>query len=94
LRLPWGVAPLFEQWLERHAPGQKEKVLNRVKDMRGGKLYDAQWGERMRGTGFYAEQMAQLYQIARRKAGFPPGRRAPLNTEAFRVPTNQLMMEF
>jgi DNA repair photolyase len=94
LRLPWGVAPLFEEWLERHAPGQKEKVLNRVRDMRGGKLYNSEWGERMRGTGFFAEQMAQLYQIARRRAGFPSHRRAPLNTAAFRVPSDQLMMEF
>jgi DNA repair photolyase len=92
LRLPWAVAPLFEQWLERHAPGHKEKVLNRVREMRGGKLYNSDWGERMRGTGFYAEQMAQLYQVARRKAGFPPHRRAPLNTSAFRVPTAQLSL--
>jgi hypothetical protein len=48
----------------------------------------------MRGTGFFAEQMAQLYQVARRRAGFPPHRRAPLSTAAFRVPTNHMMMEF
>ena len=94
LRLPWAVAPLFEQWLERHAPGQKEKVLNRVRDMRGGKLYDAEWGERMRGTGFFAEQMRQLYEVSRRRAGFPLHRRAPLSIDAFRVPTNQLTLDF
>jgi DNA repair photolyase len=94
LRLPWAVAPLFEQWLDRHSPGQKDKVLNRVREMRSGKLYNADWGERMRGTGFYAEQMAQMYQVARRKAGFPPDRRAPLRTDAFRVPTAQLSLDF
>ena len=92
LRLPWAVAPLFEQWLERHAPGQKEKVLNRVREMRGGKFYQADFNQRMRGTGFYADQMKQMYQIARRKAGIPEHRRAPLNTAAFRVPSDQLSL--
>src|SRR4030095_14711372 len=70
LRLPWAVAPLFEAWLERHAPGSKEKVLGRIRDMRGGKLYDARWGVRSRGEGFFAEQMGAMFAIARRKAGF------------------------
>ena len=38
--------------------------------MRGGKLYDAQWGSRMRGEGIFAEQIAQMFDVARRKAGF------------------------
>jgi len=94
LRLPWAVAPLFEQWLERHAPGQKEKVLGRVREMRGGKLYNAKWGERMSGTGIFAEQMRRLYEVSRRKAGFPPERRAALSIDSFRVPTNQLTFGF
>jgi len=36
VRLPHGVAPLFEQWLEEHFPGSKEKILSRIRDMRGG----------------------------------------------------------
>ena len=58
LRLPWAVAPLFEQWLEEHFPDRKDKVLNRIRDLRGGKLYDAQWGVRGRGTGIFADQIA------------------------------------
>ena len=46
LRLPWAVAPLFEKWLEEHYPDRKEKVMNRVRDLREGKLYDPQWGIR------------------------------------------------
>src|SRR5438105_5371165 len=49
LRLPWAVAPLFEHWLEERFPDRKEKVLNRIRDLRGGKLYDPQWGVRGRG---------------------------------------------
>jgi DNA repair photolyase len=94
LRLPWGVAPLFEAWLERHAPGQKEKVLGRLRDMRGGKLYKAEFGERMRGTGFYAEQMKALYQVSRRRVGFPKAEgRWEVSTDAFRVPTPQMMLD-
>ncbi|HEX3068555.1 MAG TPA: PA0069 family radical SAM protein, partial [Thermoanaerobaculia bacterium] len=48
LRLPWAVAPLFEKWLEEHYPDRKEKVMNRVRDLREGKLYDPQWGVRQR----------------------------------------------
>jgi DNA repair photolyase len=89
LRLPWAVAPLFEAWLERYAPGHKEKVLNRIRDMRGGKLYDARWGKRSLGEGFFAEQMGALFELARRKAGLT-GDVPELSTTAFRVPTEQL----
>lgn len=93
LRLPFAVAPLFEAWLDRHAPGQKEKVLSRVRSMRGGKLYDAKFGERMKGTGFFADELKKLYEISRRKAGFVPGERYELSTAAFRVPGPQMMLE-
>jgi DNA repair photolyase len=69
VRLPYAVAPLFEQWLETHFPDRKEKVLNRLRAMRGGKLYDAQWGKRFSGEGIFAEQIAQMFEVARRKAG-------------------------
>ena len=69
LRLPHAVAPLFEQWLQTHFPDRKEKVLNRLRTMRGGKLYDSQFGKRMRGEGIFADQIDQLFEVARRKAG-------------------------
>jgi DNA repair photolyase len=85
VRLPYANAPLFEKWLETHFPDRKEKVLNRIKAMRGGKMYDAQWGKRMRGEGIFAEQIAQMFEVARRKAGFKD-ERGELSTEHFRRP--------
>lgn len=91
LRLPFAVAPLFTEWLERHAPGHKEKVLSRIRSMRGGKLYNAQWGTRMKGEGFFAEQIKALFELGYRKAGFS-GDYAPLDASSFRVPTDQLSL--
>ena len=69
LRLPWAVAPLVEKWLEEHFPDRKEKVLNRVRDLRGGKLYDARWGVRGRGEGIFAQQIAGLFEASCRRLG-------------------------
>jgi DNA repair photolyase len=89
LRLPWAVAPLFEAWLDRHAAGSKEKILGRVREMRRGKLYDSRWGARMRGEGFFATQLSELFRVAHRKAGFPQNVPS-LSGGSFRVPTAQL----
>jgi DNA repair photolyase len=85
LRLPHAVAPLFEHWLQTHFPDRKEKVLNRLRAMRGGKLYDSQFGQRMRGEGIFADQIDQLFEVARRKAGIA-NRESNLSTAAFRRP--------
>ena len=85
LRLPHAVAPLFEKWLETHFPDRKEKVLNRLRAMRGGKLYDSKFGQRMRGEGIFADQIDQLFDVARRKAGIA-GRGGELSAAAFRRP--------
>ena len=85
LRLPHAVSPLFEQWLETHFPEKKEKVLNRLRALRGGKLYDAEFGKRMRGEGIFADQMDRLFDVACRKAGIA-GNRLELSTAAFRRP--------
>jgi DNA repair photolyase len=85
LRLPYANASLFEKWLETHFPDRKEKVLNRIKSMRGGKLYDARWGKRMRGDGIFAEQIEAMFDVARRKAGIQ-NNRGELSTAAFRRP--------
>jgi DNA repair photolyase len=88
LRLPWAVAPLFERWLEEHFPDRKEKVLNRMRELRGGKLYDAQWGVRGRGTGVFADQIEALFDVTCRKLGLNE-RREELSTEHFRRRTLQ-----
>ena len=85
VRLPYANAPLFEKWLETHFPDRKNKVLNRIRSMRGGKLYDAQWGKRMRGEGIFAEQIEMMFDVARRKAGFKDEPRG-LSIASFRRP--------
>jgi DNA repair photolyase len=85
VRLPLTVAPVFEQWLTEHSPDRKEKVLNRLRAMRGGKLNDPRFGARMRGEGIFAEQISQMFHVARRKAGFPE-EGPELSTAAFRRP--------
>jgi DNA repair photolyase len=91
VRLPWAVAPLFAEWLDRHAPGHKDKILSRIQSMRGGKLYDAKWGVRLKGEGILAEQIKALFTMARRKAGFRDDL-PELSTAAFRVPTDQMSL--
>jgi len=85
IRLPYGVAPLFEDWLERHLPARKEKVLHRIREIRGGRLNDPEFGSRMRGQGEFADLIAQMFAVACRKAGLL-GRRPSLSTSSFRKP--------
>jgi DNA repair photolyase len=85
LRLPLTVAPIFQEWLERNFPEKKEKVLNRIRAIRGGKLNDARFGSRMRGEGIFAEQISQMFHIARRKVGIAE-RWPELSSAAFRRP--------
>jgi DNA repair photolyase len=85
LRLPGAVAGLFEQWLEEHFPERKEKVLNRIRELRGGRLNDPRFGSRMRGEGIFAEQLAALYRTTCRRLGLDQ-RSYALSTAAFRRP--------
>ncbi|MFV0680080.1 PA0069 family radical SAM protein [Ottowia sp.] len=61
LRLPWEVAPLFQQWLAAHYPDRAERVMARVREMRGGKNYDSRWGQRMHGEGVWADVLHQRF---------------------------------
>jgi DNA repair photolyase len=93
LRLPFAVAPLFEDWLERHFPDRKEKVLNRIRGMRGGKLNDGNFGSRMNPSGVFAEQMKTMFKLAARRAGVD-GEFPRLNIAAFRRPSGPQMSLF
>ena len=85
LRLPFSVAPLFEEWLTHHFPERKQKVLDRIRAIRGGRLNDPDFGSRMRGQGIFADQISQMFHVACRRAGFE--RQSPaLSTAAFRIP--------
>jgi DNA repair photolyase len=85
LRLPYVLAPMFEGWLERHFPDRKDKVLNRIRSMRGGKLNDGNFHTRMVGQGVFAEQIATMFEMGRRKAGLSEAGPS-LSTAAFRRP--------
>ncbi|GGC68327.1 PA0069 family radical SAM protein [Undibacterium terreum] len=77
LRLPWEVSPLFQQWLQAHFPERAQRVMNRVRDMRNGKDYEADFGKRMRGEGIWADLIKQRFDkcierlgITRRSGSF------------------------
>jgi DNA repair photolyase len=85
VRLPHSVSALFTQWLETHYPERKNKVLNRIRAIRQGKLNDSRWHTRMRGQGVYAEAIHALFATACRKTGLSSSG-PKLSTEAFRRP--------
>ncbi|MBI4880061.1 MAG: PA0069 family radical SAM protein [Planctomycetes bacterium] len=86
VRLPFGVADLFERWLEEHLPERRTKVLHRIRDMRGGRLTDARFGHRMRGEGVFANEIESLFLLARHKAGFREDGGIELSSAHFRRP--------
>ena len=84
LRLPFGVKDLFVDWLAHHMPDRKEKVLNRIRDLRGGKLNDSNFHTRMHGDGPFADYIKNIFDIAYRKEGFAKG--PNLSTAHFAAP--------
>lgn len=90
VRLPWAIAPLFEHWLEEHFPERKEKVLGRIRHLRGNRLNNSQWHTRMTGEGIFSEQIASLFKIGCRRAGL--GERPALSSKSFRRSTPQLRL--
>ena len=85
LRLPWEVSPLFEQWLATHFPDRAQRVLNRVREMRDGKNYDANFGTRMKGSGTWAALVRQRFDKASAKLGLDR-KLADLRTDLFVAP--------
>ncbi|MGV8985291.1 MAG: PA0069 family radical SAM protein [Cypionkella sp.] len=85
LRLPREVSPLFQDWLATHYPDRAAKVMARVRELHGGKDYDAEWGKRFRGEGIWADLMSRRYHIALARFGLDRTQ-PPLRTDLFRVP--------
>jgi DNA repair photolyase len=85
VRLPWEVAPLFKQWLEVHYPDRAARVMARIREMRGGKDYDADFATRMKGSGLWADLIRQRFEKATKRIGFNRQRIA-LDLGAFRPP--------
>jgi len=68
LRLPLEIRDLFIEWLDTHAPGKTKHVLELIRSARGGeRLYESTFGERMRGTGPYAELLSKRFKLARQR---------------------------
>lgn len=67
LRLPHEVAPLFKEWLATHFPERAERVMNRIRDMRGGEDYVSDFATRRTGTGVWAKMIATRIQVAARR---------------------------
>lgn len=86
IRLPHEVAPLFRDWLDVHFPDRAAKVMNIIRDMRGGKDNDAEFFSRMKGHGPWAELIRTRMQIARKKHGLD-GSKWNVRTDLF-VPPN------
>ena len=85
LRLPLEIKDLFREWLEAERPDRAKKVMSLVRQMRGGRDYDPQWGSRMVGHGVYADLIGKRFSRACASLGLNLERR-PLRTDLFRVP--------
>ena len=85
LRLPWEVNPIFQRWLDQHFPDRAARVMARVREMRGGRDYDARFGSRMKGEGVWAQLIAQRLAKAKTRHGLDR-ERAALDVTQFRKP--------
>ncbi|MFV2052962.1 PA0069 family radical SAM protein [Aliiroseovarius sp. YM-037] len=85
LRLPQEVSPLVQEWLAEHFPNRAAGVMARLREMHGGKDYDAAWGRRMRGEGQYAEMVAHRFALSVRRLGLLTDL-SPLRADLFQPP--------
>jgi DNA repair photolyase len=87
LRLPWEVNPLFQQWLQAHFPERAQRVMNRVRELRGGKDYDSDFNVRLHGQGVWADLIGQRFAKTVKRLGMDGGGRfARLDSSRFRRP--------
>lgn len=88
IRLPWEVNPLFQEWLELHFPDRAERVMNRIRDSRGGQNNNSDFSQRMKGEGVFAQLIQRRFTLCTRRLGMNPGREfAALNGSLFRKPS-------
>jgi DNA repair photolyase len=93
VRLPYELKDLFRSWLQTHRPDRAEHVLSLIRETRGGKLYDADFSQRRRGTGAYADLLANRFRLAARRIGFNRAS-SDLRTDLFRKPEANGQMGF
>lgn len=85
LRLPLEIKDLFEEWLASDHPDRARKVMSLVRQMRGGKAYQSEWGKRMKGEGPVADAMRRRFDLSRRRYGLD-GELPPLDLSRFSRP--------
>ena len=85
LRLPLEIADLFQEWLATDHPDRANRVMSLVRQIRGGKTYDSQWGQRMKGQGPIADLMSRRFATAKTRYGLAE-RLPPMDLGQFRVP--------
>ena len=86
MRLPLEIGDLFTEWLEANCPDRASRVLSLMRQTRGGKLYDAKWGERMVGEGPYAWMIGRRFEMAAERLGFNKTS-VELRTDLFTTPS-------
>jgi DNA repair photolyase len=87
LRLPLEIKDLFREWLEANEPGRAKHVMSLIRQMRGGKDYDPEWGKRMTGAGPYADLIGRRFQIAVKRFGLNQVH-SPLTINKFKRPSH------
>ncbi|MGB8318357.1 MAG: hypothetical protein WCE54_09550, partial [Ignavibacteriaceae bacterium] len=93
LRLPYAVKDLFLDWLEREFPQKANKIINRIRNMRGGKLNNSEFGKRFSGEGEFAGTIKKLFAISSKKYGLNK-RDYRLSVENFRKKANEQLEMF
>ncbi len=93
LRLPYAVKDIFQTWLDENEPGKKQRILDRVREFHGGRLYDSGWGRRMTGKGIFAQQLSRLFEVNCRRLGLMT-EVGHLSVEAFRRPSGEQLTLF
>jgi DNA repair photolyase len=85
LRLPYQIKELFSDWVKREFPDRANKILNRIKELHNGKLYDSNFGTRMTGVGNWADTIQKIFLVNCNKLNLNK-ERIPLSTNLFRIP--------
>lgn len=91
VRLNGQICDIFEDWVYKHYPERANKVLNQIRESHGGHLHDSDWGKRMKGEGNVAQQIKDMFDLARMRF-LPQKKTPPLNVEAFRIPGSQMSL--
>jgi len=86
LRLPLEIRDLFFQWLQEHYPLRAERVISLLRQSRGGADNDSRFGHRMRGTGTFADLLAQRFRLGCKRLGLNQREQIPVRTDLFKAP--------